>query len=78
VIRPLLDDDADAVAALLDEDVTPHALTGAGVRHWLASQPERSQAHCWVALAGEEVVGWSRARLQWVTSVEGAAELWGS
>ncbi len=75
MIRPFVDEDAEAVAALLDEDVTPHVLTRAGVRHWVASQPERARARCWVALADEQVVGWSWARLKWATSVEGTAEL---
>jgi GNAT superfamily N-acetyltransferase len=77
VIRPFEPDDGETVAALLDEDVVSHALTGAGVRHWLSSQPERAQARSWVALAGGHVVGWSRARLEWATSAEGVGELWG-
>jgi GNAT superfamily N-acetyltransferase len=76
VIRPFREGDSDAVAALLDEDVVPHGLTGAGVRHWLSSQPERAQARSWVAPAGGDVVGWSRARLEWETSAEHVAELW--
>jgi GNAT superfamily N-acetyltransferase len=76
VIRPFRDDDAEAVAALLAEDVTPHALTAPGVRHWLASQPARAHARTWVALADDRVVGWSRARLQWSTGVADLGELW--
>jgi GNAT superfamily N-acetyltransferase len=77
VIRPFRDEDGEAVAALLAEDVTPHALTAAGVRHWLASQPDRAQARSWVALADGRVVGWGRAGLQWSTSVADLGELWG-
>jgi GNAT superfamily N-acetyltransferase len=76
VIRPFRDEDGEAVAALLAEDVTPHALTGPGVRHWLASQPARAHARSWVVLADDRVVGWSRARLQWSTSVADVGELW--
>jgi GNAT superfamily N-acetyltransferase len=76
VIRSFEPADGEAVAALLDEDVFAHALTGPGVRHWLTNQPARARARSWVAVAGEHVVGWSRARLQWATSAEGVAELW--
>jgi GNAT superfamily N-acetyltransferase len=76
VIRPFRDEDAESVAALLAEDVTPHALTAEGVRHWLASQPARAHARSWVALADDRVAGWSRARLRWATSVADLGELW--
>jgi GNAT superfamily N-acetyltransferase len=76
VIRTFHDDDAEAVAALLAEDVNPHALTAVGVRHWLASQPARAHARSWVAVADERVVGWGRACLQWSTSAADVAELW--
>ncbi len=76
MIRPFRDEDAEAVAALLDEDVTPHGLTGAGVRHWLASQPTRAYARTWIALTGNEMAAWCRARLEWTTSAGDVAEIW--
>lgn len=76
MIRPFRDEDAEAVAALLDEDVVSHALTGPGVSHWLGSQPERAHARTWVAPSGVDVAGWSRARLRWATSADDVAELW--
>lgn len=76
MIRPFEPADGEAVAALLDEDVVAHVLTGPGVRHWLTNQPARAHARSWVAVADKDVVGWSRARLQWATSAEGVAELW--
>ena len=76
MIRPFVAEDGEGVAALLNEDDVPHALTADGVRHWLASQPERALARCWVAVADDRVVGWSRVRLQWFTSAEDVAEVW--
>jgi GNAT superfamily N-acetyltransferase len=76
VIRPFAEEDGDTIAALLNEDVVPHALTGDGVRHWIASQPERARARSWVAVEEGDVVGWVRARLQWSTKAEGVAEVW--
>jgi GNAT superfamily N-acetyltransferase len=76
VIRPFAEEDGDTIAALLNEDVVPHALTGAGLRHWIASQPERARARSWVTVEEGGVVGWVRARLQWSTKAEGVAEIW--
>jgi hypothetical protein len=44
VIRPFADADADAVADLLAQGPIPEGVTGAGIRHWVASQPERAGA----------------------------------
>jgi GNAT superfamily N-acetyltransferase len=76
VIRPFREEDAEGVAALLREDEVPHALTAAGVGHWLASQPERARAACWVAEEDGEVAGWVRARLSWATSEVGVSDIW--
>lgn len=76
MIRPFEAEDGDAVAALLAEDPLPEAVTGDGIRHWVASQPERAQAALWVAEADGAVAGWARARLRWATSAEGVSELW--
>ena len=53
MIRPLHADEAEAVAVLLDEDPIPEGVTGDGIRHWLASQPERARAAVWVAAEEE-------------------------
>jgi GNAT superfamily N-acetyltransferase len=76
VIRPYGPGDADALAAVLDEDRIPQAVTGDGIRHWFASQPERAHVAGWVADEGGEPVGWVRARLRWATSAEGVGEVW--
>jgi GNAT superfamily N-acetyltransferase len=76
VIRAFAPEDGEGVAALLNEDEVPHALTADGVRHWLAGQPERALAGCWVAVEDDQVVGWTRARLQWFTSSQDVAEVW--
>ena len=76
MIRPFAQEDGEGVAALLHEDDVPHALTADGVRHWLASQPERAVARCWVAVDGDRIVAWSRVRLQWFTRAEDVAEVW--
>lgn len=76
MIRSFRPEDADAVAALLHRDDVPQAVTGAGIGHWLTSQPERAHAAIWVAEEDGEVAGWVRARLRWATSAEGVAELW--
>lgn len=76
MIRPFRDGDADAVAALLQHDDVPQAVTGAGISHWLASQPERARAAIWIVAEDGEVAGWVRSRLRWATSAEGVGELW--
>jgi GNAT superfamily N-acetyltransferase len=76
VIRPYRSGDAGALAALVDEDEIPHAVTGDGVRHWFARQPERAHVAGWVAEEDGEPVGSVRARLRWATSAEGVGELW--
>jgi GNAT superfamily N-acetyltransferase len=75
VIRPFADEDADAVAELLAQGPIPEGVTGAGIRHWVASQPERAHVGVWVADEGG-IAGWARARLRWATSAEGVAEAW--
>ncbi len=71
MIRAFQAEDADAVAGLLDEDAIPEGVTGAGIRHWLASQPERARAAVWVAEAEKgRIVGWARARLRWATTTQ--------
>jgi GNAT superfamily N-acetyltransferase len=76
VIRPFRGEDGEGVAVLLRGDVVPHAVTGPGIRHWLASQPERARAALWVAEDDGELAGWARARLRWATRAEGIADLW--
>ena len=76
MIRAFRPEDGDALAALLHEDEVPEPVTGDGLRHWHTGQPERARARSWVALAGDGVVAWARARLRWSTSVEGVGEVW--
>jgi len=76
VIRVFQDEDADAVAGLLAEDPIPEGVTGAGIRHWVASQPERGRAGVWVVEEEQgRIVGWARARLRWATTAEGVGEV---
>jgi GNAT superfamily N-acetyltransferase len=77
VIREVRDTDVPGVRRLF-YDVVPesHVGTEAGVRHWLASQPERAQFLGLVAEHENEIVGWAEAELEWHTSAEGAAEVW--
>lgn len=77
MIRPFRADDGDAVARLLAEEPIPEGVTGDGLRHWVASQPERARAGVWVAEAEQGVAGWARARLRWATSAEGVGEVTG-
>ncbi len=76
MIRAFRPEDADLLAELLDEDRIPQAVTGAGIRHWLTSQPERAHVAVWTAEEEGEVAGWVRARLRWATSAEGVGEVW--
>ncbi len=75
MIRRFRDEDAEAVAGLLAQDPVPEGVTGAGIRHWLASQPRRARAGSWVTEDEGEVAGWVRACLRWATSVEGVGEV---
>lgn len=76
MIRSFRPEDAEALAALLEEDDIPQAVTGEGIRHWFASQPERAHVAGWVAEADGKPAGWVRARLLWATSAEGVGEVW--
>jgi GNAT superfamily N-acetyltransferase len=77
VIRAFRRDDADEVAALLNEAEPPEHVTGPGILHWQEKQPERAHVASWVAEAGGEIVAWSRATLRWAVSSEQVGELWG-
>jgi GNAT superfamily N-acetyltransferase len=77
VIRSFHAEDGDAVARLLAADSIPEGVTGDGIRHWVASQPERARAGVWVADAEQGVIGWARARLRWATSEAGVGEVTG-
>ena len=77
MIRSFRPEDGEAVADLLAQDPIPEGVTGAGVRHWVASQPQRARTGVWVAEGAGGVAGWARARLRWATKAEGVAELWG-
>jgi GNAT superfamily N-acetyltransferase len=76
VIRPFEPEDGEAVATLLEKDVVPHSHSAEGVRDSLTGQPERAPARAWVAVASEDVVGWSEARLEWTTSAHDVASVW--
>lgn len=76
MIRGFRPEDADGIAELLRAGEVPAALTGDGLRHWHAAQPERARVGSWVAVGGDRVDGWARARLNWATSAEGVGEVW--
>lgn len=77
MIRPFRAEDGEPLALLLRADDPPHALTGAGIRHWAAHQPERARSAVLVAEERGGVAGWARARLRWATSTPGVGEIWG-
>jgi GNAT superfamily N-acetyltransferase len=77
VIREFRRQDADAVAALLNEAEPPEAVTGPGIVHWQEQQPERAHVASWVAEEDGEIVGWARAAMRWAVSSEQVGELWG-
>jgi GNAT superfamily N-acetyltransferase len=76
VIRPFRPDDARAATALLRKLIPEWVMTDRGLRHWVASIPERSHPGVWVAEDGGEVVGWGEAFLQWDVAEEGVAYVW--
>lgn len=67
IIRAPTLDDAPAVAALInardraDFDEEPPKGTGEWLRDWWARNPEHLETDAWVALLGEQVVGWAGA-----------------
>lgn len=75
MIRPFREADGEAVAALLDQDPIAEGVTGDGIRHWLASQPERAHAAVWVADEEGGLAGSVQARLRWATSEQGLGEV---
>jgi GNAT superfamily N-acetyltransferase len=77
VIREFRRQDADAVAALLNEAEPPEGVTGPGIVHWQEKQPERARVASWVAEEDGEIVGWARAAMRWAVSSERVGELWG-
>jgi GNAT superfamily N-acetyltransferase len=76
VIRDFEPGDAKGVSAVLHEERIPHPVTPEGVLHWNRAQPERAQARSWVAVDGDRIAGWGRARLRWSTSAEGISDVW--
>ena len=68
MIRDFRREDADAVAALLNEAEPPEAVTGPGIVHWQEKQPERAHVASWVAEKDGEIVGWARAAMRWAVS----------
>ena len=77
MIREFRREDADAVAALLNEAEPPEAVTGPGIVHWQEKQPERAHVASWVAEEDGEIVGWARGAMRWAVSSEQVGELWG-
>jgi GNAT superfamily N-acetyltransferase len=77
VIREFRREDADTVAALLNEADPPEGVTGPGIVHWQEKQPERAHVASWVAEEDGEIIGWARAAMRWAVSSEQVGELWG-
>ena len=76
MIREFAPADAGAVTDLL-RAIDPEAVVSeAGVLHWIAAQPDRGRARCFVAVEDATVVGWGRGRLAWETSAEGIGYPW--
>jgi GNAT superfamily N-acetyltransferase len=76
VIREFRAEDAAGVSKILHEEELPHAVTPAGVLHWLEAQPERARPRMFVAEKDGEIVGWAEARLNWATKTPGVSDLW--
>jgi GNAT superfamily N-acetyltransferase len=76
VIREFRPEDAARVSAILHEEEVPHAVTPAGVLHWLEAQPERAHPRMFVAEKNQEIVGWAESRLNWAVKKPGVADLW--
>jgi GNAT superfamily N-acetyltransferase len=77
VIREVHNADVPDVRRLFYDVIPEHHIgSGAAVRHWLASQPERARFLAWVAEDEGRIVGWAEAGLEWQTAAEGAAGAW--
>lgn len=64
------------MATLLRDTLeSPWVVTAADILHW-DEAPRRAQRAAWVALDGENVVGWGDAQVRWEVSEEGVCELW--
>jgi mycothiol synthase len=68
-VRPPSLDDAHGVAALIAErdrvdfaEVDPIAFTGDELREWWRLDEALLETHAWIALAGDDVVAYARAR----------------
>ena len=76
-IRPYRPEDAEEAAALVGSGFPqPHGLGPSTLRHWFESAPERARTRAWVAVDGDELVGWSDGALRWSIAEEGVAETW--
>lgn len=51
-------------------------MTEAGFLHWLRSIPARDQDRKWVAVDGDETVGWARSGLRSVVETPNVARIW--
>jgi GNAT superfamily N-acetyltransferase len=75
-IRLFRDEDAAGAAALLRELFPHFVITAAALRHWIARLPQRAHGAHWVALAGEEVVGWGEAEFRLSSQDERIGLVW--
>jgi GNAT superfamily N-acetyltransferase len=76
VIVPFQDRYAEEVAALYCVLVPGWIQTAESLRHRQVSEPERARRRSWVALDGDDVVGYATALFDWWGGETGKGRLW--
>jgi GNAT superfamily N-acetyltransferase len=76
VVRSFAPGDAEQVERLLHA-LTPARLETAASLVWRqSSEPERARRHSWVAVEGEDVVGFATAYFHWFAGEAGKGRIW--
>jgi GNAT superfamily N-acetyltransferase len=75
-VRPFKAEDAALAARLLDVLSPPSVQTAESLLHRQSSEPERARRRSWVAVEGEDVVGFATAYFQWFGGESGKGRVW--
>jgi ribosomal protein S18 acetylase RimI-like enzyme len=76
VIRPFRSADAEPAALLLAVLSPASVQTAESLRYRQASEPERARRQSWVAVEGEDLVGFGTAYFQWFGGEQGKGRIW--
>jgi GNAT superfamily N-acetyltransferase len=76
VIRPFASDDAEQAADLLYVVSPASVQTAESLRDRQVSEPGRARRQSWVAVEGDDIVGFATAYFQWFGGEPGKGRIW--